>query len=278
MENLKTTDKMKKTIGTLLLGATLLTSCQPNKQDSVKDLLSATNNFDKQKIGNLLADDFVFTDPNGTKSNKQDYINKLDTLENFETRQSVVSIQDLDSVLKTQERTVNILDSVLEITPKMVQYKTYKVKDGKISSISLDSIANLDEYNKSLTDKIMPFGFWVEDTHDVELSEVMQNLKKYLTEYQQLSVSDKKKFGTYSRLQGTYISKDNPFYRKLVFKGKTTVTIIDAIFGFPFTSSYVLDENYIRIRTDKSDLLLEVKNNNTLVGEGFASGTFKRKE
>ena len=271
---------MNKIIGTLFLGAILLMSCQPNKQESVKKLISAINNYDKQKISNLLTDDFVFTYQDGTKQDKQSYLNALDVLlEDYETKQSVVSIQNLDSIIKTEEQTVNVFDSILEVTPPMVQYKTYRFKDGKILSISLDSIANVDEYNKSLNEKMMSFAFWVKDTYDVEdLFEVIHTLKKYLTEYQELSVSEKNKFRNYSRLQGTYISKDNPLCRKLAFKGKTTVVITDAIFGWSSPTIYTLDEDYVRIQDGSVYYLLQIKDDNTLIGEGIMSGTFRKKE
>jgi hypothetical protein len=70
--------------------------------------------------------------------------------------------------------------------------------------------------------------------------------------------------------------RDCTFYRKLIFRGKRTVTIVDAIFGFSLASSYELDEINIRIRTDKSDLLFEIKDSQTLIGEGFARGTFRK--
>ena len=65
-----------------------------------------------------------------------------------------------------------------------------------------------------------------------------------------------------------------PIYKALKFKGKRTVTIIDALWGFPFATSYELDEDLIKIKTDRSDLLFEIKDSQTLIGEGFAEGTF----
>ena len=59
---------------------------------------------------------------------------------------------------------------------------------------------------------------------------------------------------------------------------RRTVTVYDAFFGFPFTSSYDLDENYIRIRTNTSDLLLEIKDSKTLVGDGWARGIYTKVE
>lgn len=70
------------------------------------------------------------------------------------------------------------------------------------------------------------------------------------------------------------MSRDCALYKELIFEGKNTVTIIDGIFGFPFSTSYVLDEDIVRIKTDRSDLLFKIKDSQTLIGEGFAAGTF----
>lgn len=78
-------------------------------------------------------------------------------------------------------------------------------------------------------------------------------------------------------LSGTYISEDNLLYRSLTFKGKSTVVITDAFIGMEFPTSYVRDENFIRIKTDLSDLLLELSAPDTLVGEGFIKGCYVKK-
>ena len=72
--------------------------------------------------------------------------------------------------------------------------------------------------------------------------------------------------------------KDMDEFNQLVRKsiGHFSLFLVDAIFGFSFASSYEVDENIIRIRTDKSDLLFEIKDNQTLIGEGFARGTFRK--
>ncbi len=268
---------MKRTICIVIATTILMTACQKNKQDIVKDFLSSTNSFDKAKIEQLLADNFVYVQSNGIKQDKAAFLNRIDSLKNYGNNSNIISAQVFDSVIKTEERATTMIDSLLDVTPKIVQHKTYNVKDGKIVSVQLDTTLNWGEYNKSFREKIIPFLFWVEDTHGLKgEQEIFKDLKKHLTEYSQVSVFDKKKYRTYANLQGSYVSKNNSFYRKLIFKGKTTVVIVDAIFGMSFPSSYVLDEKYIRIRTDKSDLFLEIKDNNTLVGEGWAAGTFKR--
>ena len=74
--------------------------------------------------------------------------------------------------------------------------------------------------------------------------------------------------------EGTFIAKDNPYYKSLTFKGKKTVVIHDAIFGMDFPSEYEKDEEFLRVKTDKSDLLFEIISEDTIKGEGFAEGLY----
>ncbi len=63
-------------------------------------------------------------------------------------------------------------------------------------------------------------------------------------------------------------------YQKFIFKGKSTVVI--ETMGMEFASTYFIDDSLIRIKTDKSDLILTIKNENTLIGEGFAEGLYRK--
>lgn len=74
--------------------------------------------------------------------------------------------------------------------------------------------------------------------------------------------------------EGTFIAKDNPFYKSLTFKGKKTLVIHDAIFEMDFPSEYEKDEEFLRVKTDKSDLLFEIISEDTIKGEGFAEGLY----
>ena len=76
------------------------------------------------------------------------------------------------------------------------------------------------------------------------------------------------------QLEGTFVAKDNTFYKSLTFKGKRTVVIRDAIFGMDFPSEYDRDEEFLRVKTDKSDLLFEIISEDTIKGEGFAEGLY----
>lgn len=258
----------------------IFTSCQHSKQEFVKDLIKANNNFEIDKISRLLSDDFIYywADTYWTDTlNKADYLSRIDNFKSIEFQSSILQIQDFDSIVMTEEMSHSIIDSLLGVTPAVIQKKTYRFIADKLTSISVDSTLNYEEYTKSFYEKYLPFAFYIKEQYGIEdEKEITANLKKYLLEYIGLSASERKQYKNYAHLQGTYVSQDCAFYRELVFKGKRTVTIVDAIFGFSFPSSYELDEDIIRIRTDKSDLLFTIKDSQTLIGEGFARGTFRK--
>ena len=264
---------MKKIIIAFVCMA-LLSACHQSKSDIVKDYIDVTNSYDTDKKSQFLSDDFMYY---GTDTlNKHDYLNVDSSayFEYFEQKSTILNIQDLDSIVKTEEKITTIVDSLLEITPCILKM-TYRFSDDKLKSITVDSILNGEEYLKAFEEKWAPCYFYIQDQYDIQEEELYKNIKKYLTEYITLPASERKQYKTYANLQGTYVG-DNTIYKKLIFRGKKTVTIVDAFFGIPFASSYELDDNYLRIRTDKSDLLFEIIDNKTLIGEGFAYGTYTK--
>lgn len=74
--------------------------------------------------------------------------------------------------------------------------------------------------------------------------------------------------------EGTFVAIDKSLYQSLTFKGKKTVVIRDAIFGIDFPSEYEKDEEFLHVKTDKSDLLFEIISEDTIKGEGFAEGLY----
>ncbi|MBR1514499.1 MAG: hypothetical protein IJ622_09445 [Bacteroidales bacterium] len=74
--------------------------------------------------------------------------------------------------------------------------------------------------------------------------------------------------------EGTFVANGNSLYKSLTFKGKKTVVVRDAIFGMDFPSEYEKDEEFLRVKTDKSDLLFEIISEDTIKGEGFAEGLY----
>ncbi|MBL3656696.1 hypothetical protein [Fulvivirga sediminis] len=252
-------------------------SCKPPKEDRVQSFVSALNNLELLKAQNMMSDRFIYTDSNGKKFSKTEYLELIDSLMSLNTSYNINSIHYEDSVVKTKEKVTNLLDSILEVNPKIIQCVTYTLDEDRISKITMDSLINKNEYEESLNSNYIPFEFWVDDNYNVSgSSEIFKSLKKYLAEYSSMPPVERKNYRSYAYLQGTYISNDNRFYKKLEFKGRTTVVVIDAIFGLKYPTSYVLDNDFIRIQTDKSDLLLEIKDSNTLLGEGYAKGTYHR--
>ena len=81
---------------------------------------------------------------------------------------------------------------------------------------------------------------------------------------------------TNSNLEGKYINTKGGLYSTIEFKGKTSCVVTDGIIGMPFATSYAKDGNIIRIKTDKSDLMFTIKDSETLIGEGFAKGVYKK--
>lgn len=192
-------------------------------------------------------------------------------------KSTILKIQDFDSIVKTEEKLSTITDSLLEVKPNIVVKKTYRFSDEKLKSITIDTILNCEEYLKSYNEKTIPFYFYIQDKYyDKDNKEISANIKQYLTEFTTLPVSEQKTIKKYANLQGVYVS-DNYFYTELTFRGKKTVSIRGLLtLGIPFATSYELDENYVKIRTEKCDLLLEIKDDKTLIGEGFAEGTYKK--
>ena len=58
---------------------------------------------------------------------------------------------------------------------------------------------------------------------------------------------------------GTFVSKDNPFYQSVTFKGKKTVVIRDAIFGIDFPSEYEKDEEFLQVKTRSEEHTSELQ-------------------
>ena len=74
-----------------------------------------------------------------------------------------------------------------------------------------------------------------------------------------------------TEMEGTWVSADAVLFDRLEFNGASTVTICNC-----YTTSYVKEGDYIRVKTNTSDLLYKRIDDNTLIGEGFGSGTFKK--
>lgn len=82
--------------------------------------------------------------------NKDAYLSRVDSLKSIECLSTILKIQVLDSIVKTEEQERSIIDSLLEVTPAIIRYKTYRFVDDKLLSITVDSTLNSQEYFNSL--------------------------------------------------------------------------------------------------------------------------------
>lgn len=267
-------DIMKKIISCLVCIA-LFSSCHQSREDIVKNLIKAENSYKIEKVSQYLDDNFIYYGFDGTTLNKEGYFSWQETCRpQQEGKISILDIQSFDSIVKTEEQFCSIVELSLGVTPQYIQNVTYRFTDDKVISITVDS-TNYEEYIKSYNENWMPFQFYLQDHYGmITESEFMADMKKYLSEYNSLPASVKTLYESYAHLQGTYESKNCILYKKLIFTGKSTVTIIDGFFGFPFSTTYDLDGNIVRISTDRGYLLFEIKDNQTLIGQGFANGEF----
>ncbi|MEQ7800535.1 SH3 domain-containing protein [Pedobacter sp. ASV1-7] len=77
-------------------------------------------------------------------------------------------------------------------------------------------------------------------------------------------------------ISGIYVNTKGGIYRSFDFKGGSTVLVKDGIIGLDFAVGYIVDGNIIRITSNTGDLLLNIKDENTLIGEGFSTGIYKK--
>ena len=80
----------------------LCSACVQSKQGIVQDLLEAENSFEKEKVNQFLSDSFMFFGPDTL--NKEGYLFRMDSLKSIECQSTILKIQVLDSIVKTEER------------------------------------------------------------------------------------------------------------------------------------------------------------------------------
>ena len=121
---------MKKIIP-IFACALLFISCHQNKEGIVKDFIEAENNFNPEKISQLITDRFTCY---GTDTlSKEAFLSRLESYKTFEEHASLLNIQDLDSVVKTEEQFRHIIDVSLEITP-LISHKRRLIDSRRITN------------------------------------------------------------------------------------------------------------------------------------------------
>lgn len=267
---------MKKNILLLAVSALLFASCKQSNLDMINNLIAQSGQFDKAEVGKLLSSDFFYLDKNEKEYNRIEYLSRLDSLKSIDYKSEILTIQDMDSIVKTEENITTVFDSIMEGIPNMIQKKTYVVENDKIKSITVDSTLNYDKYTKALDKKLVPILYYAqEQSGQSDNNEILRNIKKYLKEYSNLSNADKTKYSSYSKVQGRYIGRG--LFNEFEFKrGHCRFSY----FGIRMGGKYTVEGDCIYLDTGTGELgtvVLKIINSNTLKGEGWAFGTFVKR-
>ncbi|WP_316805554.1 SH3 domain-containing protein [Pedobacter nototheniae] len=73
---------------------------------------------------------------------------------------------------------------------------------------------------------------------------------------------------------GSYTSSGDAQYQSFDFKTKDSVVVKDIYVDSLFTAHYVIEGDMIKLQQDQNTILLLIRDENTLIGEGFTKGTF----
>ncbi|WP_421942769.1 SH3 domain-containing protein [Pedobacter sp.] len=78
-------------------------------------------------------------------------------------------------------------------------------------------------------------------------------------------------------ISGQFATTEDVQYKSFDFKSKDLVTVTDIYTGSSFSSKYVIEGDMIKLYDQQNSILLLIRDDNTLIGEGFTRGTFTKK-
>lgn len=76
---------------------------------------------------------------------------------------------------------------------------------------------------------------------------------------------------------GLYTATTDEQYKSFNFKSKDSVTILSVYNDSTFTVPFKVEQNVVKFADGQNTIMLLIMDENTLEGEGFTSGTFKKK-
>ncbi|MCZ4244754.1 SH3 domain-containing protein [Pedobacter punctiformis] len=76
---------------------------------------------------------------------------------------------------------------------------------------------------------------------------------------------------------GTFASDSDTQYQSFDFKTKDSVVVKDVYSDSLFIAHYVIEGDMIKLQQEQNTILLLIRDENTLIGEGFTKGTFIKK-
>ena len=77
-------------------------------------------------------------------------------------------------------------------------------------------------------------------------------------------------------VSGNYVTNAELQYRSFNFKSKDSVVIEDSFLDTLTTAPYTIDGDRIKFKQQENTIMLLIRDDNTLVGEGFTRGTFTK--
>jgi uncharacterized protein YgiM (DUF1202 family) len=78
-------------------------------------------------------------------------------------------------------------------------------------------------------------------------------------------------------VSGTFVSDSDTQYKTFDFKANDSVVVKDTYTDSTFTAKYVIEGDMIKLYDQQNMILLLIRDENTLIGEGFTRGTFTKK-
>lgn len=78
-------------------------------------------------------------------------------------------------------------------------------------------------------------------------------------------------------ISGQFATTEDVQYQSFDFKSKDLVTVTDIYTGSSFSSKYVIEGDMIKLYDQQNSILLLIRDDHTLIGEGFTRGTFTKK-
>lgn len=75
---------------------------------------------------------------------------------------------------------------------------------------------------------------------------------------------------------GKFTGESDTQYISFDFKSKDSVVIEDSYADTLFTTPYIIEGDMIKFKQQENTFLLMIRDNNTLIGEGFTKGVFKK--
>lgn len=78
------------------------------------------------------------------------------------------------------------------------------------------------------------------------------------------------------KISGKFTSDSDTQYLSFDFKAKDSVTIEDNYADSLFTAHYVIEGDMIKFKQQENTILLMIRDNQTLIGEGFTKGVYNK--